>query len=130
MAEFHTGLFIFRRDLRLEDNTGLNAALALCRQVVPCFIFDPRQTESHPYQSVPGFQFMLESLADLAQQYQSLNAELLLQHGLPHQVISELHQTQRLDAVFINRDYTLFSRQRDYEIAQACAQLNIKFFLL
>jgi hypothetical protein len=31
--------------LRLDDNTGLIAALQSSKQVIPCFIFDPRQIE-------------------------------------------------------------------------------------
>jgi len=49
-----TSLFIFRRDLRLHDNTGLNEALRLSEKVIPCFIFDPRQIEPHAYLSKPG----------------------------------------------------------------------------
>lgn len=40
---FKTALFIFRRDLRLDDNTGLLKALSLAEEVYPVFIFDPRQ---------------------------------------------------------------------------------------
>ncbi len=31
-------------DLRLADNTGLIAALRDSEDVIPCFIFDPRQS--------------------------------------------------------------------------------------
>ena len=33
-------VFWFRRDLRLEDNMGLNAALTSGLKVIPIFIFD------------------------------------------------------------------------------------------
>ena len=33
-------VFWFRRDLRLEDNVGLNAALTSGLKVIPIFIFD------------------------------------------------------------------------------------------
>ena len=33
-------IFWFRRDLRLEDNTALHAALKSGNQVLPIFIFD------------------------------------------------------------------------------------------
>ena len=39
------GVFIFRRDYRLEDNTGLNDMLKSCKQVLPIFIFNPKQIE-------------------------------------------------------------------------------------
>jgi DNA-binding Lrp family transcriptional regulator len=37
-----SSLFIFRKDLRIEDNTGLLNALLLSEKVILCFIFDTR----------------------------------------------------------------------------------------
>ena len=51
---FRKALFVFRRDLRLRDNTGLRAALEAAAEVVPAFIFDPRQTGPHAYRSENG----------------------------------------------------------------------------
>ena len=39
-------LFIFRRDLRIEDNTGLISALKYSQYVIPCFILDPLLVET------------------------------------------------------------------------------------
>ncbi len=36
--KYQTSIFIFRRDLRLTDNTGLIHALAESREVIPLFI--------------------------------------------------------------------------------------------
>jgi deoxyribodipyrimidine photo-lyase len=45
--EYQKSLFIFRRDLRLEDNTtALIDALKSSECIIPCFILDPRQVES------------------------------------------------------------------------------------
>ncbi|MDI1231698.1 MAG: deoxyribodipyrimidine photo-lyase [Methylobacter sp.] len=125
MIAYSTSLFIFRRDLRVEDNTGLLEALRLSAQVIPCFIFDPRQIEPHPYQSQPGLQFMLQSIQDLQQQLQSVGGKLAIYQALPEQVVKQLAEQQQIQAVFINRDYTPFSRQRDDELAAACKQLGI-----
>ncbi len=130
MSHYTNSVFIFRRDLRLQDNTGLNEALRLSKQVLPCFIFDPRQIEPHPYQSKPALQFMLQSLTDLQQQLKAVGAELGLYHALPVQVISQLVQQQAIQAVFINRDYTPFSRQRDDELAKLCKELGISLHIL
>lgn len=125
MFSYDSALFIFRRDLRLADNTALNAALRESKHVIVCFIFDDRQIKPHPYQSKPALHFMLQSLADLSQQCQVNNANLALLQGLPAQVIADLHKQQKIQAVFVNRDYTPFSRGRDAEIASVCQQLNI-----
>ncbi|MGZ8190600.1 MAG: cryptochrome/photolyase family protein [Methylococcaceae bacterium] len=130
MITYEISLFIFRRDLRLYDNTALNEAMQLSRQVIPCFIFDPRQIEAHPYQSKPGLQFMLQSISDLQQQLQVTGGKLELYHASPELVIRSLYEQQHILSVFINRDYTPFSRRRDYELAELCQQLGIKIHSL
>ena len=37
---YKKSLFIFRRDLRLEDNIGLIESLQNSTEVIPCFIYD------------------------------------------------------------------------------------------
>jgi deoxyribodipyrimidine photo-lyase len=130
MTIYQTALFIFRRDLRVIDNTALNEALLLSERVIAGFVLDDRQIEKHPYQSIPALKFMLQSLADLKQQLQAVNGELNLFQGLPIDVIKQLYTQEKIQAVFVNRDYTPFSRQRDAEIADLCQQLNIAFYSL
>jgi len=125
-----TSLFIFRRDLRLHDNTGLIEALRLSEKVIPCFIFDPRQIEPHAYQSKPGLRFMLQSIDDLERQLKAAGGKLALYHAAPQEVITQLFVQQQIEAVFINRDYTPFSRLRDAEIAEVCSQLGIALHAL
>lgn len=130
MSHYETAVYIFRRDLRLEDNTALNAALTLSKQVLPCFIFDPAQIQSHPYHSKPGLQFMLQSLGDLQQQIRAVNGNLALYHATPEQVLRAIVAEQGVQAVFINRDYTPFSRQRDAVLQQVCQELNLTLHVL
>ena len=125
MTAYQKSLFIFRRDLRLHDNTALNEALGLSKLVLPCFIFDPRQINPHPYQSKPALQFMMQSLLDLQQQLQASGGTLGLYHDTPEQVIQRLVVEHKIEAVFINRDYTPFSQQRDHELALICQKLEI-----
>lgn len=63
--KYGRSLFLFRRDLRIPDNTGLIEASSASETVVPAFIFDPRQASRNPYFSLNAFQFMIESLHDL-----------------------------------------------------------------
>jgi deoxyribodipyrimidine photo-lyase len=81
-------------------------------------IFDPGQIEPHPYQSQPALHFILQSISDLQQQLQTAGAKLGLYHALPEQVIRRVLEQQHIQAVFINRDYTPFSRRRDDELAK------------
>ncbi len=97
--------FIFRRDLRLEDNTALRQALEMSDEVMLCFIFDPRiRRRSFSYD------FMMEALKELQER-----ADVHLFTGHPVDVIRSLD----VDAVFFNRDYSPFSIMRDREIKEA-----------
>jgi deoxyribodipyrimidine photo-lyase len=130
MRRYTTSLFIFRRDLRIHDNNALNKALSTSDRVLPCFIFDPRQIHPHPYQSKPALRFMMQSLADLKQSLQALGAELALYEAFPVEIIKKIFERHRIQAVFVNRDYTPFSRIRDSELAQVCNDLNIDFHVV
>lgn len=124
---YQLALHIFRRDLRLHDNSALIEALRQAEQVVPCFIFDPRQIEPHAYQSRRCLQFMLNSLQELDQELVAKQSRLFCFYGEAETVLDDLLQNTPIEAVFINRDYTPFSRLRDSRIANVCDQKNISF---
>lgn len=123
---YSKSLFIFRRDLRVDDNTGLIHALHSSHEVLPCFIFDPRLLQEGKY-SKNALQFMLESIRDLEVQLDALGGRLYLFSGLPHEVISQLIRKGGIDAVFVNQDYTPFSVRRDEAISKVCMDNGSKF---
>jgi len=123
-----TSLFIFRRDLRLTDNTGLIAALEQSAQVIPCFIFDPTQvSDDNKYKSTNALQFMLESLDDLAEQLAARGGKLHLFYGQPADVVTALIKEEKVDAVFVNHDYTPYSIKRDKTLASICKKNHVVF---
>lgn len=123
------GLFIFRRDLRLKDNTGLIKALKECKTVIPCFIFDPAQVgESNTYRSMNAVQFMVESLEDLQEQLHACDAKLYLFYGASDAVLRALLNAVKINAVYCNSDYTPFSIQRDAVLQKLCTQKKIAFY--
>lgn len=121
--KFKKTLFIFRRDLRLHDNTGLIAALKNSETVIPCFIFTPEQIEKNPYRSDACLQFMIESLVDLEEQLKAVDGKLFLFFDEPVQVIKQL----KIDQVVVNRDYTPYARERDDKMKQFCNKNGITF---
>lgn len=128
MKQYKKSLVIFRRDLRLHDNTALQEALEKSDIVIPVFIFDPRQiTKKNIYKSTNAIQFMLESLTDLERQLKKQKATLYYFYGLPHQIVKELIEKEKIDAVFVNRDYTPFSINRDQRIKQLCLEHAVAF---
>lgn len=120
-------LFIFRRDLRLEDNTGLQFALENAEDVILSFIFTPDQIEHNPYRSDHCLQFMIESLESLEKDINSRSGKLYLFFGKPEEIIQECIKDLQVDAVIVNRDYTPYSIQRDQHIQQLCKSRGIGF---
>jgi len=127
MAE--RGIFLFRRDLRLQDNVGLNRALRECDQVAAVFVLDPRQIEDHPYFSAPAFRFMLESLEDLERALQRAGGRLYVAQGDPTIVLPGLVRALKASVVHANRDYTPFALERDQALSDACRQMGVNFSL-
>lgn len=127
---FQKTLFIFRRDLRLDDNTGLIFALKQSREVIPCFIFTPEQIHSNPYLGDHSLQFLIESLEDLEKQLESRKSKLYLFYGKSEEVIKQCIQRLHIDAVIVNRDYTPYSTQRDCKIQTLCKKEKVAFYSL
>src|SRR5579883_1107951 len=117
-------LHIFRRDLRLYDNTALIEALKSSQSVIPCFILDKRQLDNNDYKSDNCIQFMIHSLQELDSELKKKNSKLFLFYGIAEEVITKLLKELPIKGVFINRDYTPFSRERDKKIEKICSNLN------
>lgn len=124
---YSLALHVFRRDLRLQDNTALISALQSAKQVMPCFIFDPRQIEKNDYKSDNCIQFMVNSLKELDERLKEKNSRLYYFYGIAEKVIQELLETYPIEALFINRDYTPFSLNRDKAIQQICQKKAVHF---
>ncbi|MGC8739165.1 MAG: cryptochrome/photolyase family protein [Candidatus Hydrogenedens sp.] len=124
------GLFIFRRDLRVVDNSALVYGAKVCQQILPCFIFDPQQIENNPYRGNFTVQFMVESILDLQKELLNNGGKLYLFYGKPEEVLFKIFKQIPFDALFINRDYTPFSKKRDEDISNFCKKHNITFYSL
>ena len=120
-------LHIFRRDLRVDDNTALKHSFNSSEKVIPCFIFDKRQVENNKYKSNNALQFMINSIQDLDTQIRKNGGRLYLFYGYTEDILKQLINKFNLDLVSINRDYTPFSRYRDNKLQTICEQLGIEF---
>ena len=122
-----TGLFIFRRDLRIVDNVGLMAACAACSRVYTCFVFTPEQVGTgNRFRSQNAIDFMMESLESLAKEIRGTGGELIFMHGKNVGVVRELVEALGINAVFFNRDYSPYAVKRDDEIDQWCQSAGIE----
>jgi deoxyribodipyrimidine photo-lyase len=70
---------------------------------------------------------MVESLCDLAHQVAVERGFLYVFRGRPEAVVQRLIAEEDTEAVFVNRDYTPFSRTRDAAIAKVCDERHTAF---
>lgn len=124
---YKRSIFIFRRDFRLDDNIGLINALDRSEEVIPIFIFTPEQIEKNSYRSDNAIKFMLESLHDLEGQLEKYNSKINYLFGRPAKVLQEILDKNKIDAVFVNADYSPYAKERDLEIALTCKKIGIDF---
>lgn len=137
----NVAIFLFHRDLRLNDNRGLIKAYEWCRKhnaesgtlgatafILPLFILPPEQIEpgKNRYFSLPAVRFMIESLDDLNSE---LNSRLLLIEGNTTDVLDRIHASHNIDVVafFTNLDYSVYAVERDHNIRKWCSKRGVEF---
>lgn len=117
------GLFVFRRDLRIIDNTTLNAIAEKCKNIFTVFIFTPEQiTDKNTYKSSNAVQFMLESLGSLAADISAAGGQLYTFYGENNKIISYLIKRLKISLIAYNKDITPYAIARDTEIQKLCEE--------
>ena len=117
-------LFIFRRDLRLEDNTALIEALKNSKEVICVFIFNKKQIgKENEYRSLNSMQILKNSLIELDEELRKKGSKLYMFEDRIDNVIKSL----KVDAIYLNKDYSPFARKRDMQIKEFCESKNISF---
>lgn len=116
----------FRRDLRLEDNTSLNAALASELEVIPIFIFD-EEILKHLDKKDARVSFIHQLLSQINIQLSPLGSSLLSQYGNPLDIWQSLLEKHNIKKVFTNKDYEPYALARDQKIKELLASHGIEF---
>ena len=120
------GLFIFRRDLRIIDNNGLNFLSELCNNIYTIFIFTPEQVGSgNKYKSDNSVQFMVESLEYLASDIRNKGGKLHTFYGHNEKVISDCIKAWDINVIAFNLDVTPYARMRDDKIVKMCQKMKV-----
>lgn len=113
MDKYENGLFIFRRDLRIVDNNGLNYISQICKNVFTIFIFTPEQIGlNNKYKSDNSVQFMIESLKNLYSEIKKKGGHLHTFYGANEKIISDCIDAFNIDFVVFNLDITPYAKER------------------
>jgi len=105
-----------RRDIRLEDNAALHAALKAGLPVLLLFIFDKAILDPLP-KADKRVVFIHRRLQSVKQQLEDLGSSLLIKYGLPQDCFQEVLAAYKVKAVYTNHDYEPYAKDRDGKIA-------------
>jgi deoxyribodipyrimidine photo-lyase len=119
-------IFWFRRDLRLEDNTGLYAALTSGEEVLPIFVFDKNILAELPVDDA-RVTFIHELLEGMQAEFKKHGKSLAVFYGNPADILKGLISENNITAVFTNHDYEPYARTRDKEIHELLKANNVDF---
>lgn len=113
-----------RRDLRLEDNAALSAALSENQNVLPLFIFDDDILEELPKNDA-RLNFIYGRLAAMQKDLENFGSSVLICKGKPLHVWQELVKQLSITRVNFNRDYEPYARERDKAVVGFLQLLGI-----
>ena len=117
-------LFWFRRDLRLDDNVGLYHALQNESKVLPVFIFDTDILSRLPKDDA-RVSFLFQQIEDMNSQLAQSKKKIHVFSGKPINVFKEILKSNKVHAVYANRDYEPYATARDSEIKTLLEELSL-----
>lgn len=121
-----TSIFWFRRDLRINDNTGLFTALQSGFPVLPIFIFDNEILADLPLTDA-RVSFIHKEVSFLKIELEKLGSSLYVGNGKVIDVISDLVKKHNVEKIFANTDYEPYAEKRDKDVLQFCNANGIEF---
>lgn len=126
---YQKALFIFRRDVRLEDNAALAEAYKNAREVFLVFFFEDYHDAHHPDFPSFAFEFLVHSLQELSQEIKNRSGHLNIFPSFSSQKLSQIISENGIEAVYFNVDYTPLFREREKAIKTVCEKAGISHHL-
>ncbi|HKK09810.1 MAG TPA: deoxyribodipyrimidine photo-lyase [Bacteroidales bacterium] len=127
MSKKKITFFWFRRDLRVDDNTALFHALKEKENVLPLFIFDKNILEELNNAADPRVEFIYNKIIQLKKWFESEGSSLLIKYNTPQKVFEELTNDYHIEAIYANRDYEPYGRERDEKVKNLLSEKEIDF---
>ncbi len=105
----------FRRDLRIDDNSALNAAIRSKQNILPVFIFD-KDILDHLEEDDHRVQFIHDQLHKINREFNSAGGSIFVGFGYPEEVWPKIINDFNISTVYTNRDYEGYAIERDQKI--------------
>ena len=124
--EENFSVFWFRRDLRLDDNIGLNAALSSGLKVIPIFIFDTEIINKLEKNDL-RIKMIHAALVKLNDAMLGNRCNVGMYLGNPKAVFESLLKKYKIKSVYTNRDYEPYALKRDKSIKSFLEKKNVTY---
>ena len=119
-------VFWFRRDLRLDDNLGLNAALSSGLKVIPIFIFDTEIINKLEKNDL-RIKMIHAALGKLNDAMLGNRCNVGMYLGNPKAVFESLLKKFKIKSVYANHDYEPYAIERDKSIKSFLEKKNVTY---
>lgn len=120
-------IFWFRRDLRLNDNTGLYHALTSGNPVLLVFIFDSKIIDSLPYDD-SRISFIHKNLEIIHGSVSAYGSSVIVLKGSCKEIWNEISSILKIRSVFWNIDYEPYAVSRDREITDILHSKGVEVY--
>ncbi len=128
MADHKPSILWFRKDLRLDDNAALHAAIEAGGPVIPVYIREQEELKNVGPLGGAQVWWLHHSLATLKAQLTSLGSDLFLFTGKAEDVLTEIAEQTGATTVYVNRAYERTLIDRDIAIALKGNGIAIRAF--
>jgi len=118
-------LLWFRRDLRLEDNAALAAALSAGESVIPVYVFDPADEGDWPLGAASRW-WLHHSLTALDDALRARGSRLILAEGSAAEVLVALARKSEAGTLRWNRRYEPGARANEAKVQAASGAAGLK----
>ena len=119
-------LLWFRKDLRLDDNLALTAAVETGRPVIPVYILDESDATIAPLGAAQRW-WLHHSLKSLRKSLRATGNDLLLRRGPSEKILQELIYATGADTIFASRIHEPQRLDREPVFAEAQKQRGLRF---
>lgn len=132
MSAPRTVICLLRNDLRLHDNEVFCWAQRNAEHIVPLYCFDPRHYQGTYHFNFPKtgpfrLRFLLDSVIDLRATLKKQGSTLLVRHGKPEDVVSDLiKQLGSVTALAFHKEVASEEKNVEKKLKEVCSQNKVK----
>ena len=127
IINYEVNIHWLRRDLRLNDNTGLFHALVSGKPVILLFIFDDNIISDLPDED-PRVSFIYNNLLRINSLVSELGSSVIVLKGDWKRIWQDIISLLRIKAVFWNTDYEPYAINRDNEVRNILRENGIESY--